>query len=115
VVVDYFVSPPVPPRSMRWEIASKFQYESTPRVKMAVGEPVIDPGDLPRLRAAFERGGQQALSEALPERYVTSLSATGTVEDVRARVAEYRRAGVDLPLVRPSAPHQLPRLLAASR
>ncbi|RBM23010.1 LLM class flavin-dependent oxidoreductase [Streptomyces sp. PT12] len=96
---------------MRWEVASKFTYASTPRAKMSVGEPVIDPDDLPGLRAAFERGGKAELARAIPERYVTGLTATGTAADVTARVAAYRAAGVSLPLVRPAAAHQLPYLL----
>ncbi|GLY24963.1 LLM class flavin-dependent oxidoreductase [Micromonospora sp. NBRC 101691] len=97
--------------AIRWEVATKFTYASTPKAKMSVGEPTIDPDDLPRFADAFARGGKAALQEILPERYVTSLTATGTADDVRARIAAYRQAGVTLPLVRPAAPHQLDRLL----
>jgi ribA/ribD-fused uncharacterized protein len=96
----------------RWEVATTFKYPSTPKAKLSVGEPAIDPDDLPRFAAAFDRAGQAGLQEVLPEHYVTSLTATGTVADVRDRVAAYRQAGVELPLVRPAAPHQLDRLLA---
>ncbi|MFG1950335.1 LLM class flavin-dependent oxidoreductase [Micromonospora sp. NPDC048830] len=97
--------------AIRWEVATKFKYASTPKAKMSVGEPTIDPTDLPRFAAAYEAGGEAALQKVLPERYVTSLTATGTVGDVRARVDAYRAAGVTMPLVRPAAPHQLDRLL----
>jgi 5,10-methylenetetrahydromethanopterin reductase len=97
--------------AIRWEVATKFTYASTAKAKMSVGEPTIDPDDLPRFAAAYERGGKAALQEILPQRYVTSLTATGTADDVRARIAAYRQAGVTLPLVRPAAPHQLDRLL----
>ena len=99
--------------AVRWEISSKFQYASTARAKMSVGEPVYDLDDVSPLRAAFERGGRAALSRALPADYVRALSACGTADDVRAKVGEYRDAGVDIPLVRPAAERQLPALLAA--
>ncbi|MER5620013.1 LLM class flavin-dependent oxidoreductase [Streptosporangium sp. NPDC002544] len=98
--------------AIRWEVATKFKHASTPKAKMSVGEPTINPDDLPRFAAAFEQGGEAALQEVLPEHYVTSLTATGTVADVRARIAAYRHAGVTMPLVRPAAPHQLDRLLS---
>jgi len=97
--------------AIRWEVATKFTYASTPKAKMSVGEPTIDPDDLPRFAAAMAEGGKAALQAILPERYVTNLTATGTPDDVRARIAAYRAAGVDLPLVRPAKPHQLNRLL----
>jgi 5,10-methylenetetrahydromethanopterin reductase len=99
--------------AIRWEIASKFTFRSTPRAKLTVGEPTIDRADLPRFEAALAEGGKDALARALPESYVRGLSATGTVADVRDRVQRYRDAGVHLPLVRPAAPHQLDALLRA--
>lgn len=99
--------------AMRWEVTSKFTYASTPRVKMAVGEPTIDPDEVERLQQAFAAGGKAALAEAIPRDYVTGLTATGDEATVRAKVEAYRQAGVDLPLVRPAALSQMPRLLAA--
>ena len=99
--------------AVRWEIASKFRYPRTPRFKLLVGEPHIDPADLPRFAEAYRAGGPAALAEALPDRYVAGMSAAGDVEGVRARVEAYRRAGVTLPLLRPAAPEQTERLLAA--
>lgn len=98
--------------AIRWEIASKFTYRSTPRAKLTVGEPTIDRADLPRFEVALEAGGKAELARILPEHYVRGLSATGTPDAVRARVQQYRDAGVDLPLVRPAAPHQLDALLS---
>lgn len=97
--------------AIRWEVATKFTYASTPKAKLTVGEPTIDRVDLPRFEAAFAQGGKEALARILPERYVTSLTAAGTASDVRARVENYRSAGVDLPLVRPARASQLPALL----
>jgi 5,10-methylenetetrahydromethanopterin reductase len=99
--------------AVRWEIASKFRFPRTPRFKLAVGEPHIDPADLPRFAAAYRDGGPPALAAALPDRYVAAMSACGSVDQVRARIREYRRAGVTLPLLRPAAPEQAERLLAA--
>jgi 5,10-methylenetetrahydromethanopterin reductase len=99
--------------AVRWEIASKFRYPRTPRWKLAVGEPHVDPADLPRLAAAYRDGGAAALAAALPLGYVEGMSAAGTVDTVRSRIAAYREAGVTLPLLRPATPEQTPRLLAA--
>jgi 5,10-methylenetetrahydromethanopterin reductase len=99
--------------AVRWEIASKFRYPRTPKFKLAVGEPHIDRDDLPRLAAAYRDGGNAALAAALPRRYIEHMTASGTVDDVRARILAYRRAGVTLPLLRPAAPAQTARLLRA--
>jgi 5,10-methylenetetrahydromethanopterin reductase len=99
--------------AVRWEIASKFRHPRTPKLKLAVGEPYIDPADLPRFAAIYRDGGAAALAAALPVRYVENMSAAGTLDTVRARVDAYRRAGVTLPLLRPAAPEQTDRLLAA--
>ena len=99
--------------AVRWEIASKFRYPRTPRWKVAVGEPHIDPDDLPRLAAVYRDGGAAALTAALPVSYVEGMSAAGTVDTVRSRILAYRKAGVTLPLLRPATPQHTPRLLAA--
>jgi 5,10-methylenetetrahydromethanopterin reductase len=99
--------------AVRWEIASKFRYPRTPRFKLAVGEPHIDPADLPRFAAAYRDGGPSGLAAALPDSYVAAMSASGPVDAVRERIRAYRRAGVTLPLLRPAAPEQTDRLLDA--
>lgn len=97
--------------AVRWEVASKFRFESTPKAKLSVGEPTIDRADLPGFAEAYQRGGDAGLARVIPERYVRSLTAPGTPEQVRRRVEQYREAGVQLPLVRPARQDQLPRLL----
>ena len=99
--------------AVRWEIASKFRHPRTPKLKLAVGEPHIDPADLPRFAAVYRDGGVAALAAALPVSYVENMTAAGPLDTVRARVDAYRRAGVTLPLLRPAAPEQTARLLAA--
>ncbi len=100
--------------AVRWEVASKFVPASFSRQagpRMKVGEPVIDPAVLPRLAEAFDRGGAPALARAIPDSWIEGLTAAGGPEDVRRRVEQYRRAGVRLPILRPAAAHQAPRLL----
>jgi len=47
----------------------------------------------------------------LPARIIEETTATGTPDEVLARVARYRHAGVTFPLLRPQQPHQIPRVL----
>lgn len=97
--------------AVRWEVASKFTYRSTPRAKLSVGEPTIDRADLPRFEEAYARGGRAELARIIPESYVRGLTLPGTPEQVRRRVQDYRDAGVTLPLVRPAHARQLPALV----
>jgi alkanesulfonate monooxygenase SsuD/methylene tetrahydromethanopterin reductase-like flavin-dependent oxidoreductase (luciferase family) len=39
------------------------------------------------------------------------MTASGTPDEVRKRVQQYRDAGVQIPLLRPAAAHQTQRLL----
>jgi len=100
--------------AIRWEIATKFDpvqlpFNAGPRVR--VGEPHIRMEDVPRFEEAHRRGGLEGLKQAIPEAYVEGLTASGTPDEVRARVQRYREAGVQLPLLRPAAMHQAQRLL----
>jgi alkanesulfonate monooxygenase SsuD/methylene tetrahydromethanopterin reductase-like flavin-dependent oxidoreductase (luciferase family) len=100
--------------AVRWEVASKFVPASFSRQsgpRMRVGEPFIDPAMLPALTGAFDAGGMAALAAALPPACVEGLTASGTPDEVRARIARYRAAGVRLPIVRPAAPHQTDRVI----
>lgn len=100
--------------AVRWEVATKFlpgkfRTQAGPRVR--VGEPHIDPSLVPSLEAAYRRGGPDALARALPASMVQGLTAAGTPDDVRGRIARFRDAGVRLPIVRPAAAHQTRRLI----
>lgn len=100
--------------AVRWEVANKFMPEkatSQSKARLRVGEPYIDPGELPRLHAAYEAGGKEALEKALTRETVQGLTAAGTPDDVLKKVQRYRDAGVDLPIVRPAARHQSSRIL----
>jgi alkanesulfonate monooxygenase SsuD/methylene tetrahydromethanopterin reductase-like flavin-dependent oxidoreductase (luciferase family) len=100
--------------AVRWEVASKFVPASFSRQsgpRMRVGEPCIDPAVLPALGEAFDAGGMSGLAKALPASCVEGLTASGTPDGVRRRIARYREAGVRLPIVRPAAPHQTDRVI----
>lgn len=100
--------------AIRWEVASKFDPIQLPFIagpKMRVGEPYIQPDDIPLLEEAYERGGKPELMKALPERYISGMTASGTPEEVEKKVQEFRDVGVELPILRPAAKHQNQRLL----
>jgi alkanesulfonate monooxygenase SsuD/methylene tetrahydromethanopterin reductase-like flavin-dependent oxidoreductase (luciferase family) len=78
---------------------------------MRVGEPYIRASDIPVFENAWKTGGREALIKAIPDSYVTGMTASGTPDQVLARVQEYRDAGVHLPILRPAAEHQTERLL----
>jgi 5,10-methylenetetrahydromethanopterin reductase len=98
----------------RWEAASRFEspnFAVETERRLRVGEPAIDRRDFPMLKEALDRGGRAAVAEVLPKSLVENTTATGTPDEVRARVDRYRKAGVTFPLVRPQAPHQVQRVL----
>jgi alkanesulfonate monooxygenase SsuD/methylene tetrahydromethanopterin reductase-like flavin-dependent oxidoreductase (luciferase family) len=100
--------------AVRWEVATKMDPVQRPFIakpKMLVGEPYIREEDLPKFDAAFAGGGMEALLRAVPDSYVEGMTASGTPDEVVARVEQYRQAGVQLPLLRPAALHQTRRLL----
>lgn len=100
--------------AVRWEVANKFMPEkaaSQSKVRQRVGEPYIDPDELVHLHAAYYAGGKEALTKALSKKTVQGLTASGTPDDVKAKIEQYRKAGVDLPIVRPAAFHQSQRIL----
>ncbi len=100
--------------AIRWEVATKLDPVQIPfiaRPKIRVGEPYIRLEDIPIFEAAHAEGGMEALIKAVPDSYVEGMTASGTPDEVKARVQEYRDAGVKIPLLRPAAAHQTPRLL----
>jgi alkanesulfonate monooxygenase SsuD/methylene tetrahydromethanopterin reductase-like flavin-dependent oxidoreductase (luciferase family) len=100
--------------AVRWEVATKLTPASHrfQRYRIAVGEPRMQVAEFGALRRAFERGGMEGLAHAVPTSWVEGVTASGTPQDVQRRVAEYRAAGVQLPILRPAAAHQVERLLA---
>lgn len=99
---------------VRWEVATKLDPIQIPfiaRPKMRVGEPYIKEEDLPKFEQAYDRGGMEGLIKAVPDSYVEGMTASGTPDEVKKRVQQYRDAGVKIPLLRPAAAHQTERLL----
>jgi hypothetical protein len=78
---------------------------------MRVGEPFIRNDDIPLFEKAHEKGGMEALIKAIPDSYVEGMTASGTPDEVKKRVQQYRDAGVRIPLLRPAAGHQTQRVL----
>jgi alkanesulfonate monooxygenase SsuD/methylene tetrahydromethanopterin reductase-like flavin-dependent oxidoreductase (luciferase family) len=100
--------------AIRWEVATKFDPVQLPFIagpKMRVGEPYIRKEDIPVFEAAYAEGGMEALIKAVPDSYVEGMTASGTPDEVKDRVQQFRDAGVKIPLVRPAAAHQTQRLL----
>lgn len=100
--------------AVRWEVATKFfpaKFTTQAGPRMRVGEPSINPDDLPGFAEVFGAGGPEALARALPRSYVEGLTASGTPDAVRQRVERYRDAGVRLPILRPAARHQAERII----
>jgi alkanesulfonate monooxygenase SsuD/methylene tetrahydromethanopterin reductase-like flavin-dependent oxidoreductase (luciferase family) len=52
---------------------------------------------------AYRRGGVEAAVPIVSDEMVATLTAAGTAQEVRARIAEYRRAGMTLPIMMPIA------------
>ena len=99
---------------VRWEVATKLDPIQIPfiaRPKMRVGEPYIKEEDLPKFEQAYGRGGMEGLIKAVPDSYVEGMTASGTPDEVKKRVQQYRDAGVKIPLLRPAAAHQTKWLL----
>jgi alkanesulfonate monooxygenase SsuD/methylene tetrahydromethanopterin reductase-like flavin-dependent oxidoreductase (luciferase family) len=100
--------------AVRWEVATKLdpvQISFIAGPKMRVGEPYIKKEDIPLFEKAHAQGGMEALIKAIPDSYVEGMTASGTPEEVKKRVQQYRDAGVKVPLLRPAAAHQTQRLL----
>lgn len=100
--------------AVRWEVATKLdpvQISFIAGPKMRVGEPYIHKEDIPLFEKAHAEGGMEGLIKAIPDSYVDGMTASGTPEEVKKRVQQYRDAGVQVPLLRPAAAHQTQRLL----
>ncbi len=100
--------------AIRWEVASKLDPIQLPFIagpKMRVGEPYIKPEDIPVFEEAYARGGKEALIAAVPDSYVEGMTASGTPDEVVAKVQQFRDVGVRLPILRPAAVHQAERLV----
>jgi 5,10-methylenetetrahydromethanopterin reductase len=73
-----------------------------PRYQRVVREAGFD-SQADVVSAAFKRGDQAAALAAIPDEMVAALTVAGTAADARARIAEYRRSGIELPILMPVA------------
>ena len=99
---------------VRWEVATKLdpiQISFIAGPKMRVGEPYIRKEDLPLFEKAYANGGMDGLIKAVPDSYVEGMTASGTPDEVKRRVQQYRDAGVKIPLLRPAAVHQTEKVM----
>ena len=100
--------------ALRWEAASRFESPNlaveTER-RLRVGEPAINRDDFPMFLEALRTGGKAAVAKVLPRSLLENTTASGTPDEVLARVERYRRAGVTFPLLRPQGSHQVARVL----
>ena len=53
------------------------------------------------IKAAWDRGDRDAAQRAVPEALIDAVAVAGTAPECRARVEEYRRAGLALPIISP--------------
>ena len=51
----------------------------------------------------YQRGGIEAAVPKVSDEMVATLTASGTAQEVRVKIAEYRRAGIALPIIMPVA------------
>lgn len=98
---------------VRPAIAHRFRAPQPGSARIAIGEPHVTHVDLARFLAASQAGGTAALDAAMPAPSAAALSASGTEAGVRARVAEYRAAGVDVPLLWPAQGTSIEAVLKA--
>jgi len=92
--------------AVRWELASKFdplQVDFAVRPRIRVGEPYVTEELILKLAESYRIGGKEKLARDIPEEVIRGLTAFGTRREVRERVEEYRKAGVQIPIVRPAS------------
>lgn len=71
--------------------------------------------DVPALQRALDTGRHEMLDELVPDEVVELTTASGTEKHVLDRIEEFRRAGVNLPLVVPIGENYLDLIRALSR
>jgi 5,10-methylenetetrahydromethanopterin reductase len=70
----------------------------------------LDESELARYREARARGGLEAAAAEIPDEVVDTLTASGSAEDCRRRISEYRTAGITEPILF-AAPAQFGRVV----
>lgn len=54
-----------------------------------------------QIKSAFEHGGREAAARAVPDELIDAVALAGSARECRARVEEYRKAGLRLPIISP--------------
>jgi alkanesulfonate monooxygenase SsuD/methylene tetrahydromethanopterin reductase-like flavin-dependent oxidoreductase (luciferase family) len=69
------------------------------------------------IKEAFDRGGREAAAKVVPDALLDAVALAGTPETCRARLADYRRAGLALPIISPrgAGPDARSQAMAAIR
>jgi alkanesulfonate monooxygenase SsuD/methylene tetrahydromethanopterin reductase-like flavin-dependent oxidoreductase (luciferase family) len=102
--------------ALRWELASKFdplQVDFAVKPRMRVGDPYITDELLHKMAESYRIGGKEQLARDIPLSVIKGLTAFGTAREVRERVEEYRKAGVQVPIVRPASSSELKPVIDA--
>jgi alkanesulfonate monooxygenase SsuD/methylene tetrahydromethanopterin reductase-like flavin-dependent oxidoreductase (luciferase family) len=90
---------------VRKELASKFvplQVDFAVRPRMRVGEPYVTEELIEKLLKSYQEGGVEKLMRDIPDSVILGLTAVGKPGEVQERIEEYRKAGIQLPIVRPA-------------
>ena len=56
-----------------------------------------------RVKEAFDTGDREEAARRVPDELLAAISAAGTAEQCRAKVEDYRRSGIALPIISPRA------------
>lgn len=91
---------------VRREVASKFSplmVDFAMKPRLNVGEPFVNQQLIEQLLQSYKAGGFERLMNDIPEDVLKGLTAVGSTSEVRDRIEQYRRAGVELPIIRPAA------------
>jgi 5,10-methylenetetrahydromethanopterin reductase len=102
--------------ALRWELASKFdplQVEFAVKPRMRVGDPYITDELLKNMAESYRIGGKEKLARDIPISVIKGLTAFGSAGEVRERIEDFRKAGVQVPIARPASASQLKPVMDA--
>jgi len=103
-------------RALRWELASKFeplQVDFAVRPRIRVGEPYVNEELINKLLNSYKRGGKEQLARDIPMNVIKGLTAYGTKQEVFDKIEEYRKVGVEIPIIRPASSKLIKPLIEA--
>lgn len=100
--------------AVRYEVASKFdpiQIGFNAKQRINLGDPYVKEEDIPKFKKVYAEGGMKALMEAIPESYLTGLTACGTPKEVEDKIEEYIKAGIHTIIIRPATKDMAERII----